>query len=65
MAIPEWELWACANETIRQHGDDAGIFAGQRADELLLKGDIEGASTWQAIIRRIEQLQLRPGTPLQ
>nr|WP_158266326.1 hypothetical protein [Sphingomonas deserti] len=50
---------------IRQHRDDAKIVAGQRADELLMKGDIEGASTWQAIIRRIEQLTRAPGASLQ
>jgi hypothetical protein len=61
MPIAEWELWACANEVIRQHGHDAGIHAGQRADELLLKGDIEGARTWMAIIRRIGQLQSANG----
>lgn len=57
MAVTDWELWACANEVIRQHGANAGIFAGLRADELLLAGDIEGARTWMAIIRRIEELQ--------
>ena len=65
MSIPEWELWACANEAIRQHGEDAGGFAGRRVDELLLTGDIEGAATWQAIMRRIEQLQRQLGTRLQ
>lgn len=65
MAIPDWELWACANEAVRQNSADAGIFAAQRADELPLKGDIDGAATWQAIIRRIKQLQRCRGSLLQ
>jgi len=28
-----------------------------RADELLAEGDIDGAATWRAIIRAIEELQ--------
>ena len=39
--LSEWELWACANEMIKQHAFDAPIFAAMRADELLENADLE------------------------
>jgi hypothetical protein len=42
---------------VKRYGEDAAIQAGMRADELLAKGDIDGAATWPAIIRAIEELQ--------
>lgn len=54
--ISEWELWACANHYVARHGADAPIIAAMRADELLAEGDLGGARTFQAIVRRIEQL---------
>lgn len=57
--MTEWELWACANEVLRQHGDDAAFVAAQRADQLLGESDHDGALTWRAILRRINELQAR------
>lgn len=37
--ISEWELRACANHYIREHGEDAAPVAAMRADELLAEGD--------------------------
>ncbi len=54
--LPEWELWACANHYINEHGDDASIIAAMRCDELLDACDYEGARTYQAIILRINRL---------
>ena len=54
--ITEWELWACANHYIREHGEDAPVIAAMRADELLAEGDLEGSRTFQSIVRRINQL---------
>lgn len=59
---PEHELWACAVEMIRQHGEEAAIHAATRADELLANGDIDGARTWEAIVRRLNQLEAPAGT---
>jgi hypothetical protein len=59
-AISEWELWACANECLNQHGEDAPIQAAMRADELLKKGDYDGASAWQLIVKRVHQLMAAP-----
>jgi hypothetical protein len=33
--LNEWELWACADETIRQYGLDAPFFGTMRADKLI------------------------------
>lgn len=54
--ISDWEIWACANEAIRQHGADAPIFAAMRADELFEQGDDDGARTWRLIVDRIGRL---------
>lgn len=58
--ISEWELLACAQEYIKQHQANAPIFAAMRADELLEAGDVEGANTFVAIVRRIEKLLSPP-----
>ena len=58
--LSDWELWACANEQLRQHGENAAIFAAMRADELLEKADLDGVQNWLLIIDRIEQLLAKP-----
>lgn len=58
--ITEWELWACAQHYVIQHGEDAPIQVAMRADELLAEGDIAGARTFTAIVRRIERLLAPP-----
>jgi hypothetical protein len=64
MPIGEWEIWACANEYIRQHGLDAPILAAMRADELLERSDLEGARTWRLIVHRISELLAEPSGTL-
>jgi hypothetical protein len=59
----DWEMWACANEQLRQHGENAAIFAAIRADELLEEGDQDGLHNWLLIIDRIEQLVAKPDNP--
>jgi hypothetical protein len=58
--LTEWELWACADEAIRQHGLDAPIFAAMRADKLLEEGEIDNAANWRRIVTRINQLLAKP-----
>lgn len=62
--ISRWELWACANEMIRRHGEDAAIQAAMKADELLEAGEHEGSTTWRLIMHRVHELQ-RGATSLQ
>jgi len=59
-SLTEWELWACANEMIRQHGFDASIQAAMKADALSERGDWDGSRTWVAIVRRIDDLLKAP-----
>lgn len=44
--LSEWELWACANHYVTELGEDAGVMAALRCDELLDAGDFEGARTY-------------------
>ena len=62
--LTDWELWAVAAETIRQHGEAARAFAAERVAALRLAGDEHGAAAWQAIAARIIDLgtQSAPGT---
>ena len=60
VVLTDWELWACADEAIRQHGLDAPIFAAMRADKLLEEGEMDGAANWRLIVTRINQLLAKP-----
>ena len=60
MPLSEWELWACANEMIRRHGNDAAIHAAIKADQLFEEGDDRGAGVWRLIVHRINGLLERP-----
>lgn len=51
------DIYRTANEYIKQHGEDAAIFAAMRSDELLSKGDMEGHQVWIRIMRAIDELQ--------
>jgi hypothetical protein len=58
--LTEWELWACAQRMVDDHGADAPIHAAMRADELLENGDQEGCSTWVLIMHRTKELLAGP-----
>jgi hypothetical protein len=60
--LSDWELWACANEYVRQHGFDAPIHAAMRADELEARCDLDGARNWRLIVDRIGQLLAKPSS---
>jgi len=62
--VTEWELWAVAHRYVEKHGRDAPILAAMRSDELLAKGELEGARTFLAVVRKIEQLLAVPEGPL-
>ncbi len=40
------DIWRSAKLFIDQHGADAPIRVAQRADELVVAGDIEGRAVW-------------------
>lgn len=57
MTINDLDIWRSANDLIKQHGEDAAIHAAMKADELLAKGDVDGAAVWKRIVRAIKQLR--------
>lgn len=64
-AATEWEQWAVAHHYVEKHGDEAPIVIPMRADRLLEQGDVLGANTYVAMIRKSEQLLNRNGDSLQ
>lgn len=54
---PERHIWACANNLLQQHGPDAWFHASQRADALLVAGDLDGNAMFRAILKRIADLE--------
>ncbi len=55
--LSDLEIWRAAQATIDQYGDGAGLYAAQRADELLAEGDMEGRAVWHRIERAIDDLR--------
>lgn len=55
--ISERELWQCAGEVLRQHGEKSAHFVAERLGALAIKDDQEGIAVWKAIARCIDQLQ--------
>lgn len=65
MPLSDWELWACAQQVIKQHGANAPLQAALRIAELATNGDGDGVDTWQSIAKRIDQLMdQQTGKPL-
>ncbi len=54
--LPDWELWACAGEVQRQHGERAALHVAERIGALALAGDAAGVEVWKQIARRLERL---------
>lgn len=50
------DIWASANQMLRQHGENAALEAGMRADAALANGDIDGERTWLRVIKAIAWL---------
>jgi hypothetical protein len=50
------DIFTAAKLLIDQHGEDAPIWAAQRADELQDKGDVDGAAVWRQILAAIDEL---------
>ena len=50
------DIYASANELIKQHGEDAPIHAAMRADELLEAGDMDGLAVWKRILMAVDEL---------
>ena len=55
----EVDIWRAAKLMVDQHGDDAPIHTAMRADELIERGDMEGAAVWKRILRAVDELLAR------
>ncbi|WP_376748847.1 DUF6961 family protein [Sphingobium yanoikuyae] len=63
--LDDWDLWAAAQQVIKQHGAKAPVYVTQRIGELAAAGDLDGVQAWQAIAERVDQLMdYRTGRPL-
>ena len=60
MAVSDIDIWQAADLLIKQHGTDAELFAAQRADLMLERGDRDGQLVWMRIRRAILKLQAPP-----
>ncbi len=54
---PDRELWACALEVERQHGDRAPVLVAERIGALALAGDVEGVDRWRTIAHCLDALR--------
>ena len=54
--MTDWELWACAQQVLRQHGAKAPVFVAERIGALALAGDADGVAAWKAMGSRVETL---------
>lgn len=55
--IDDRELWACASQVLRQHGDGVDAFIADRVAALAAGGDQAGVQTWVAIAQRVDLLR--------
>ena len=54
--IADLDIWRAANILVKRHGAGAAVVAGQRADELLAAGDVEGCAVWKRILTAVDEL---------
>lgn len=65
MGLTDQEIWACAQQVIKQCGAKAPLHCALRIAELATAGDKEGVQTWQAIAAMVDHLiDFRTGEPL-
>ena len=60
---PKLDIYRAANELIKQHGEDAPIYAAMRADEMLEARDIDGQAVWKRILAAVDELQSKERPP--
>ncbi len=57
------DIYRAANLLVKRHGEDAPIHAAMRADAMLEAGDLDGAATWQRIVRATKELLSKERPP--
>jgi hypothetical protein len=61
--ISDREKWLAAMKMIARYGRDAIVEAGDRADQCLKDGDVDGSDDWQRIMIAVSQLQAEKPAP--
>ncbi len=54
--IPDLDIYRSARALIKQHGEDAPIHTGMRADAMLERGNLDGYAVWKRILRAVQEL---------
>ncbi len=50
------DIYRTANILVGEHGNDAAIHAGMRADELMEAGDMDGGAVWLRVLAAVKEL---------
>ena len=60
--ISDSDIYRVADLLIRQHGDDALIYAVRKASAMFEERDMEGATVWKQVLEAVEELlsKVRP-----
>ena len=61
--VDDLDIYRSAKLLVDQHSEDAAIEAAMRADAMLEKGEILGATAWRRIVKAIEELQRQEPAP--
>jgi hypothetical protein len=59
--IDDRQLWSCASQVLRQHGDGVDLFIAERVAALAAVGDQAGVQAWVAIAERVDLLRDQVG----
>ncbi len=60
--LSDLEIYRAVQAATCRYDDAAALHAAQRADELMVEGDMEGRAVWHRIERAIDELQrIAPG----
>ncbi|AMU96674.1 hypothetical protein AOA14_18910 [Sphingopyxis terrae subsp. terrae NBRC 15098] len=54
--LSNWELWACANQVLQTHGENAPLHVAEQIGALALIEDEAGIAIWKAIAKRVAEL---------
>ena len=57
MTITDLDIYRSARVLIDQHGEDAPIWAAQKANTMLERGNMDGERLWLRILEAIDTLQ--------
>ncbi len=54
--LTDLDIYRTANVLVREHGQDAPIYAAIRADAMLDKGHLDGYAVWKRVLKAVGEL---------